>query len=286
MKWLSLFGAGKERNEGDKNELPRSENGGSHVIRNRKDLRFLEEFIASSKFPKPTGTGNDALQFGIEAHERNDLERATFLFALAAKAGVPLGVFLFALSLRSCWGCKKNDKLAFSLLQQSAEFAIAEIRFASSKDASDETDDGANSVQRAASRFTRTLSRSSSRRARSATAASSGIASSLPEETASCDTLGRFRQTAIAELTAALVELAQCFRHGSGCPKSKLAFLYYVEIAARLGDRDALVQLGDCYLLGNCVKRDKREAAYWYRLANEAGADLYNMHWVYKDKYQ
>ena len=41
----------------------------------------------------------------------------------------------------------------------------------------------------------------------------------------------------------------------------------YFQVAARLGDPDAQQELGFCYASGKGCKKDKKEAAKWYRTA-------------------
>ena len=44
-------------------------------------------------------------------------------------------------------------------------------------------------------------------------------------------------------------------------------FQSYFHVAARLGDAGAQEELGFCYANGRGCKKDKKEAAKWYRLA-------------------
>lgn len=59
------------------------------------------------------------------------------------------------------------------------------------------------------------------------------------------------------ELTLAIYELANCFRHGWGVKKDAVAARQYYETAANLGDTDAMDQVAECYLEGFGGAKDK-----------------------------
>jgi len=60
----------------------------------------------------------------------------------------------------------------------------------------------------------------------------------------------------------------------------------YYKIAAELGDADAQMDLAFCLTNGKGCKRDKKEAAKWYREAIKQGQSDVGLAWIYKDKYQ
>jgi hypothetical protein len=78
----------------------------------------------------------------------------------------------------------------------------------------------------------------------------------------------------------------------------------YYRVAANLGDADAQQDLAFCLANGKGCKKDKKEAAKWYRAAVSAtsiivaryelmfdlqveqGASDVGMAWIYKDKYK
>lgn len=89
-----------------------------------------------------------------------------------------------------------------------------------------------------------------------------------------------------SELIAAIYEVGQCYSKAWGVKEDKkmavvsferplpiasdLSAFYsqsYFHIAARLGDAGAQEELGFCYANGRGCKKDKKEAAKWYRLA-------------------
>ncbi|CAO3587968.1 unnamed protein product [Absidia cylindrospora] len=72
------------------------------------------------------------VQSGIEYHERSQLEKATDCFRQAATMDSPMGMFLYGVSLRHGWGCKKSEQLAFQYLQKAAEHAVLDLNSLSS----------------------------------------------------------------------------------------------------------------------------------------------------------
>jgi len=60
----------------------------------------------------------------------------------------------------------------------------------------------------------------------------------------------------------------------------------YYRVAARLGDADAQTDLGFCLANGKGCKKDRKEAAHWYKLAVAQGASDVGLAWIYKDKFQ
>ncbi|KAG8814209.1 hypothetical protein FRC17_001246, partial [Serendipita sp. 399] len=64
----------------------------------------------------------------------------------------------------------------------------------------------------------------------------------------------------------------------------KLAVSYF-QVAARLGDVDAQLELGFCFANGKGCKKDLKESAKWYRAAVAQGASTVGLAWIYKPKY-
>jgi hypothetical protein len=64
---------------------------------------------------------------GIKFHEAGKLEQATEMFRQSSLMDFPMGMFLYGVSLRHGWGCKKNEHLAFQYLQKSAEHAVDDL---------------------------------------------------------------------------------------------------------------------------------------------------------------
>jgi TPR repeat protein len=85
-----------------------------------------------------------------------------------------------------------------------------------------------------------------------------------------------------SELVLAIYEVGQSFYQGWGVPKDKkmgvvrllalqknytYQFQSYFQVAANLGDPDAQQSLAFCLAHGKGCKKDRREAAKWYRAA-------------------
>ncbi|KAJ3396025.1 hypothetical protein HDU92_004328 [Lobulomyces angularis] len=190
---------------------------------------------------------NDNLQLAIYYHEQGFLDIATYYFSISASQGNSIGLLMFAVSLRHGWGVEQNEQRAVKLLQKAADSTLESLKF------------------------------------------DSGISGSVingdnNEFKGAVSTLKKF--TAKTELSLVFFELGQSFRQGWGIEKNKQNALYYLTIAAQLGDRDAQIELGQIYLEGHLgVKADKKIAATWFREAIKNGAEMVGMQWVHKEKY-
>ncbi|KAI7879731.1 HCP-like protein [Lichtheimia hyalospora FSU 10163] len=69
---------------------------------------------------------------GIQYHEQGQLAKATECFRQAAIKDSPIGMFLYGVSLRHGWGCKRNEHTAFQYLQKAAEHAVMDLNSLSS----------------------------------------------------------------------------------------------------------------------------------------------------------
>ena len=56
-------------------------------------------------------------------------------------------------------------------------------------------------------------------------------------------------------------------------------------MAADLGDSDAQMDLAFCYCSGSGVKKNKKMAASYYRIAALQGKTEFGLSWIYKEKY-
>ncbi|KAI8825605.1 uncharacterized protein EV422DRAFT_513494 [Fimicolochytrium jonesii] len=196
-----------------------------------------------SSAPPIPGDGSvdpeDPLQIAIFYHEQNVLDVAAYYFSVAAARGHPVGLFMYAMSMRHGWGCPKDEVEAVQLLQKAAETAVMDLNMGVGSGRSNKGSQSASAL----------------------------------------------KKVATTELTLAIYELAMSFKQGWGVPKSKTTSVYYLAIAAQLGDVDAQQELGECYLRGDGVKRDKKVAAKWFREAEKQGAKMVSMQWIWKDKY-
>jgi TPR repeat protein len=98
--------------------------------------------------------------------------------------------------------------------------------------------------------------------------------------------------TSTFQIPLALFEVGTAFHQGWGVPQDKKKAAYYFNQAAQLGDPDAQIALAECFLRyslfnsrGDGVKPNKKMAATWFRKAEEQGARLVQMQWIWKEKY-
>jgi TPR repeat protein len=83
----------------------------------------------------------------------------------------------------------------------------------------------------------------------------------------------------------AIYELGVSFQQGWGVNKNKETAFYYFEIAANLGDLDAMNDIAFCYTHGHGVKKNIFKAAQYYRMASRQGQGQVGNSWIWKDKY-
>jgi len=89
------------------------------------------------------------------------------------------------------------------------------------------------------------------------------------------------------ELVIAIYEVGQSFFQGWGVDKDKKMGVSYFQVAARLGDPDAQQSLAFCLSNGKGCKKDRKEAAKWYRAAvAQGGISDVGLAWIYKEKYR
>ncbi|KAI8640942.1 hypothetical protein BD408DRAFT_433805 [Parasitella parasitica] len=99
---------------------------GSHsILRNTS----LKKAISSSKklSLQPENKAEGLVHEGIKYHEAGKLEQATDKFKQASILNLPIAMFLYGVSLRHGWGCKRNEHLAFQYLQRAAEHAVEDL---------------------------------------------------------------------------------------------------------------------------------------------------------------
>ncbi|KAI0830002.1 hypothetical protein F5Y06DRAFT_282548 [Hypoxylon sp. FL0890] len=78
----------------------------------------------------PTGSEMSAeehLAKGIKCHEEGSVKESTYHLRLAARAGDPTGMLLYALACRHGWGMRPNQKEGVEWLRKAADVASAEI---------------------------------------------------------------------------------------------------------------------------------------------------------------
>ncbi|KAJ3218182.1 hypothetical protein HDU67_006444 [Dinochytrium kinnereticum] len=225
---------------------------------------------------------DDHLTLAIFYHEREDLEISAIYLEKSANEGHPLGLYLRALTLRHGWGVPENKELAFRCLLESAESSlmtipeIADRRKLKAESGPSSPFDTSDPSAKRSSTKTRPADLRSLR-------SYATVASLLPEDI----------HTATALLPLPLFEIGMCFRQGWGVLKSYPAAVYYFGIAARLGDPDAMYELGYCYLnhtpgvtLNASEKMSNRQlAAMWLREADKTGKKVIGESWIWKKKW-
>ncbi|KAL9543320.1 hypothetical protein MBANPS3_008174 [Mucor bainieri] len=90
----------------------------------------LKRAITTSKKKLSMQPENEAERLvheGIKFHEAGKLEQATEMFKQASILNLPIAMFLYGVSLRHGWGCKRNEHLAFQYLQKAAEHAVEDL---------------------------------------------------------------------------------------------------------------------------------------------------------------
>lgn len=87
------------------------------------------------------------------------------------------------------------------------------------------------------------------------------------------------------ELVYALREVARGFMHGWGVKEDKKMGYNYFLVAAQLGDPESAQEVAFCYEKGKGIRKDKMEAARWYRKAVRAGMSDVGLAWIWKAKY-
>ena len=81
----------------------------------------------------------------------------------------------------------------------------------------------------------------------------------------------RFRMAADLGNAAAMVELGDCYRDGTGVPKDEAEAVKWFCKAIALGYADAMCRLGSCYYRGKGVPLDYTKAVTWFRKAADLG---------------
>lgn len=81
------------------------------------------------------------------------------------------------------------------------------------------------------------------------------------------------------ELAQAIFELGNNFRHGWGTGVDAMAARTYYEVAAQMGDTDAMQEVAWCYLEGFGGAKDKPRAAGFLRRAENKAGKVYGNGW-------
>lgn len=193
-------------------------------------------------------TPDEYLQLGIKHHEANRLEESALCFERSAKeqGGCGVGMLMYGLSLRHGWGCLRNEKSGFHWLKKAAQLALSDL---------EKGEQGTNAMAIRVSRFENELVD------RNCEFKDFGIVGTRPRD--------------IRSGAKFLSRLGSPQRQEDGGRASfrptvffnTYRFQSYFQVAANLGDPDAQQSLAFCLAHGKGCKKDRKEAAKWYRAA-------------------
>lgn len=96
---------------------------------------------------------------------------------------------------------------------------------------------------------------------------------------------GMDKKAVKSEMVIAIYEVGQSFFQGWGVAKDKKMAVSFFRLASELGDPDAQQELAFCLANGKGCKKDRKEAAKWYRAAVAQGASDIGLAWIYKEKF-
>ncbi|KAI9711387.1 MAG: hypothetical protein M1828_001932 [Chrysothrix sp. TS-e1954] len=201
-------------------------------------------------YPAPDQmSAEDHLKKGIESHEEGSLQKSTYHLRIAARAGNPTAMLLYALACRHGWGMRPNQGEGVLWLRKAVDMSKLEV-------ADDEL-----------------LFKPSK--------AVNGALNS--DESQSGDVAAQRKHK--AQLALAIYEIGMSYNNGWGIQQDKPLALRCFEIAGSWGDADALAEAGFCYAKGIGCKKDMQKAANLYRKAEAKGISMTGNSWIYKDKY-
>lgn len=241
-------------------------------------------YIASNQL-----TPDEHVAQGIAFHESgNDasLSRSTYHLRLAARAGHPTGMLLYALACRHGWGVRPNAGEGVRWLKKALDLGREQGR--------EQEHQGAGSVKRQQSTkggdilTTITALDPNSNPNRNLAPPSPAPSSASASTSTSATNANPYRPAPThraAHLALAVYELGVSHMNGWGTPIDRRLALRCFDIAAAWGDLDALTEAAFCYAEGIGCARDRPRAARMYRAAERRGKTLVGNSWIYKDKY-
>jgi hypothetical protein len=218
-------------------------------------------------------TMDSDLEKAISCHEEGKFEEALKLLKSSADQQHPLALYLYALSLREGWGCERDQKKAFQILQEVIQVLSEKIEIIKEKPivtTKEMEEEGRVSVDKRPSIVRSQLDPNRPTRQRRMT---------IPGTT-----MYFLKQTTRVELIPIVIfELGICYFYGWGIEKATNIACFYFDIAASLGDPQAQDFLGYMYERGLGVKKSKLLAAKYYRMNKEA--HVLEKPWILKSKY-
>ncbi|KAB8611442.1 hypothetical protein FH972_025947 [Carpinus fangiana] len=196
-------------------------------------------------------TAEDHLTKGIACHENGQLQKSTYHLRLAAKAGHPTAMLLYALAARHGWGMRPNQAEGVAWLRKAVDLSGLEV-------ADDET---------ASAAFARASQMAGPDVEQNAKGAADGPLEAIA------------RRSHKAQLALSIYELGVSYMNGWGVAQDKALALRCFEIAGGWGDGDALAEAGFCYAKGVGCKKDMNKAAGLYRAAEAKGIGMAGNSW-------
>lgn len=179
------------------------------------------------------------LEIGIAAHTAGNVTKSTYHLRLAARAGLPTGMLLYALACRHGWGMRPNQEEGVLWLRRAIDSSGLEA-------------DNVETTLRNVALETQ-----------------AGDAAAAEKE----------KRERKAQMALAVYELGISYMNGWGCGKDRSLALRCFEVAGGWGDCDALAEAGFCYMQGLGCRTDKKKAAGFYRRAAEGGMSMAGNSW-------
>lgn len=99
------------------------------TVMSNSDASTIKPLSALAKSPASTKekSSEEHLQMGIDLHEAGSLQQSTYHLRLAAKAGHPTAMLLYALACRHGWGMKPSASEGVLWLKQAVDTAQFEV---------------------------------------------------------------------------------------------------------------------------------------------------------------
>jgi TPR repeat protein len=249
---------------------------------------------------------DDELERAIELHEEGKFEDSIKLLKKSAESQHPLALYLYALHLREGWGCERDQAKAFQILQEAVHVICDKLStqkaeskpVLSTKEMEDQKDIESNIPRekridtdfRRHSSVERPKSDPTSKPRPSLTHRSQqfldriGSARQTPKLARTATQMSIAKQATRRELVPLTIfELGICYFYGWGVKRARNISIFYIDIAASLGDSQAQNFLGNVYERGLGVKKSKFLAAKYYRM-DQASNEI-EKPWIMKAKY-
>lgn len=191
---------------------------------------------------------------GIACHENGALQKSTYHLRIAARAGLPTAMLLYALACRHGWGMRPDQAEGVNWLKKAVDSAKLNV----DNDDLYTADEGA-------------------RNAKPSLDGDENVQPTGNKQEIANDVLARRRHR--AQLALSIYELGVSYMNGWGIHQDKALAVRCFEIAGRWGDGDALAEAGFCYAKGVGCKKDLNKAAGLYRKAEEKGIGMAGNSW-------